>query len=551
MPNYQHPGIYIEEVPGTRSIQGASTSVAAFVGVTEKAPTTTLPTPTPTLVTSWNAYTRLFGGLIWYGMTPWAVYEFFLEGGTACYIVSVNQTSTGNGAQATATVDKTTFNAASSGLWGNSLQVYICNNTATPSSNGKTTSTPVFNLQVVVAASVIDGASSTSSLATQMLAAYVQQNGLTSGPLSNSSSGNGTGNGTNYYVLESFNGFTDTGLNFTGRINANSMFIRVATTDGKRPSNTQSPSAFTGGQNPTWDLFGGVNTLKTVQGLSLLAVPDTVTITDSNGNTNAVKQGQMINQGLGVCQELSSLFYAADPPYGQTVSNVVAFKTGTLQGSSAINSSYGALYYPWTWIFNPLSNTNVPIPPSGPALARYAYTDGSVGVWKSPAGVNDGAMRSVVALALPLTDSDQDQLNPNGINTLRNLINYGNVIYGARTVSQDTQWTYVSVRRLFIFVEQSLKNSLQWVVFEPNDQALWAAVTRDVSAFLTTLWQQGAMFGATAQEAYFVTCDASNNPPETRMLGQLYIDIGLAPVYPAEFVVIRITQKTAGPDSGS
>jgi len=154
-------------------------------------------------------------------------------------------------------------------------------------------------------------------------------------------------------------------------------------------------------------------------------------------------------------------------------------------------------------------------------------------------------------LFLQLTDADQDTLNPNGINALRNLINYGDVIYGARTVSQDTQWTYLSVRRLFIYVEQSLKNSLQWVVFEPNDQALWAAVTRDIDAFLNTLWLQGALFGATAAQAFFVTCDASNNPPETRALGQLYIDIGLAPVYPAEFVVIRITQKTAGPDSGS
>ncbi|MDB5768091.1 MAG: Phage tail sheath protein, partial [Collimonas fungivorans] len=114
-----------------------------------------------------------------------------------------------------------------------------------------------------------------------------------------------------------------------------------------------------------------------------------------------------------------------------------------------------------------------------------------------------------------------------------------------------SEWTYVSVRRLFIYVEQSLKQSLQWVVFEPNDQQTWASVTRDISAFLTTLWQSGGLFGASAAEAFFVTCDASNNPPETRSLGQLYIDVGLAPVFPAEFVIIRMTQKIAGPDSGS
>ncbi|MBB6064894.1 phage tail sheath family protein [Pseudoxanthomonas broegbernensis] len=536
MANYLHPGIYIEEIPSIRSIQGAPTSVAAFVGVTESGPFNT-----PTLITSWNAYTRQFGNLIWFGMNSWAVYEFFMEGGASCYVVRVGDL--GNGKVAAVTLPSsgsgTKINTASAGDWGNSLLINISNNTSTTPSGGKTTQSPVFNLQVVVEAQTIDAAGANPSLATHMLVAYVTQNGLTTTVI----------NGQNYYVLESFNGFTDAGAGFVGRINSHSMFIRVETTDGKRPNNTASPTKLQGGAASNWDLLSGMNALKTVQGLSLLAVPDTVTIV-KNGVTDTAAQSQMINQGLSLCQDMGSLFYATDPPYGQSVQNIVAFKTGTLQNGQALNSSYGTLYYPWAWIFNPLSNSNVPIPPSGPALGRYAYTDGTIGVWKSPAGVNDGAMRSVVSLALPLTDADQDTLNPNGINTLRNLINYGNVIYGARTVSQDTQWTYLSVRRLFIFVEQSLKNSLQWVVFEPNDQQLWAGVTRDVSAFLNTLWQQGALFGATPQEAFFVTCDSSNNPPETRMLGQLYIDIGLAPVYPAEFVIIRITQKTAGPDSG-
>jgi phage tail sheath protein FI len=551
--NYQHPGIYIQEVPGTRSIQGASTSVPAFLGVTDSGTD-----GVPTLITSWNAYTRLFGSVIWYGFNSWAVYEFFQEGGASCYVVRTRDLGTGK--KATATAGVVTFTAASMGIWGNSLQVYICNSTTTTAStaggngNSSTTTTPVFNLQIVVDATVVDNAAAsiaasiaagsavTVNLPTQLLVAYVRQNGLVWTQI----------NGKNYYVLEAFNGFTYANKTFTDRINANSMFIRAASSDPKqRPPNTQTPTALSGGANANWDFTGALNTLRTVQGLSLLAMPDTVTITDANGNTNAVAQGNTINQGLALCEELKNLFYSADPPFAQTVQNIVAFKTGTLQGSQALNSSYGALYYPWAWIFNPLNNSNVPIPPSGPALGRYAYTDSNIGVWKSPAGVNDGAMRTVVALGQPLTDADQDQLNPNGINALRNLINYGNVIYGARTVSQDQQWTYLSVRRLFIYVEQSLRDSLQWVVFEPNDQALWSAVTRDVDAFLTTLWNQGALFGATAQEAFFVTCDASNNPPETRSLGQLYIDIGLAPVYPAEFVIIRITQKTAGPDSGS
>jgi phage tail sheath protein FI len=533
---YQHPGIYIQEISGVRNIQGASTSVAAFIGFAESGPY-----EVPTLITSWNAYTRQFGNLTWYGFMPWAVYEFFQEGGTSCYVVRANQTGTGEGTVATATVGTTTINAATMGTWGNSLQVCITNG----SSGGSSDQTPIFNLLVVVASSVINPIQPPTDQATQMLIAYVNQNGIAATTINNNS----------YYVLEAFSGFTAADASFKTRIDTQSMFIRVPTVDGTRPPNTPTPTALNNGQNPAWDFAGSLETLKTVQGLSLLAMPDTVGVVNS-GVTDPIKQSELVNQGLNLCEQLGSLFYVVDPPYGQDVSGVLSFKNGTpppnsSQGGQAINSSYGAMYYPWAWIFNPLSNTNVPIPPSGPSLGRYAHTDSSIGVWKSPAGVNDGAMRTVTALAAPLTDADQDTLNPNGINALRNLINYGNLIYGARTVSQDTQWTYLSVRRLFIFVEQSLKNSQQWVVFEPNDQTLWAAVARDIDAFLTTLWQQGGLFGATPQEAFFVTCDASNNPPETRMLGQLYIDIGLAPVYPAEFVIIRITQKTAGPDSGS
>lgn len=543
MANYQHPGIYIQEIPSTRSIQGASTSMPAFIGVTDSGPVNT-----PTLITSWNAYTRQFGGLVWMGFNSWAVYEFFQEGGAACYVVRAADKT---GAPATATVGTTRMVATTNGSWGAGLMYYISNSGGPPPSGGGTPPpTPVFNFQVVVPASAIDAAGANADkLSTQLLINYVRQNGLAP---------TGIG-GSSYYVLETFSGLTFLNAAAVGRINSQSMFVRMTLStgsDSQRPGNTPAPTAFNGGSAGELDFATAQEAIKTVQGLSLLAQPDTVAIVDANGKSDPIKQAQVINQGMLLCETLTSLFYAADPPFGQTVQQIVEFKSGTSKASGqaqpqAINSSYGSLYYPWAWIFNPLSGSNVPIPPSGPVLGRYAFTDSNVGVWKSPAGVNDGGMRTVVGVERPLTDSDQDQLNPNGINALRNLINYGNVIYGARTVSQDTQWTYLSVRRLFIYVEQSLKNSLQWVVFEPNDQTLWAAVSRDIDAFLTTLWQQGGVFGATPQEAFFVTCDATNNPPETRILGQLYIDIGLAPVYPAEFVVIRITQKTAGPDSGS
>ena len=540
MPTYMHPGIYTREIPGGHSIQGASTSVAAFIGFAESGPY-----EVPTLITSWNAYTRQFGSLSWYGFMPWAVYEFFQEGGASCYIVRAKQNGSSQGRAATATVSGTTISAASMGAWGNRLQVCITGSSG-GASGGSSGQISTFNLLVVVPASVINPSHAPDDQATQMLVAYVKENSLAATTI----------NANNYYVLEAFSSLTVADASFQTRINTQSIFIRVAAFGSTRLPNTPTPIALNNGQNPIWDFSGALQTLATVQGVSLLAMPDTVDATDSSGVTNAVSQSELVYQGLSLCEQLESLFYVIDPPFGQNVLGVLSFKNGTpppgaSQSGKGINSNYGALYYPWVWIVNPLTHINVPIPPSGPVLGRYAYTDSNIGVWKSPAGVDDGALHTVTALAAQVTDADQDTLNPNGINALRNLHNYGNVIYGARTVSQDTQWTYVSVRRLFIFVEQSLKNSLQWVVFEPNGQALWAAVLRDVDAFLTTLWSQGALFGATAQQAFFVTCDGSNNPPEIRGLGQLFIDIGLAPVYPAEFVVIRITQKTADTDSGS
>ncbi|WP_230414244.1 phage tail sheath C-terminal domain-containing protein [Collimonas silvisoli] len=547
MATYNHPGIYIQEVPSTRSIQGASTSTAAFVGVTE-----TGPFMQPTLITSWNAYQRQFGNLAWYAMVSWSVYEFFNEGGTACYIVRA--TDSANAKAATGKASPLVFSAVTPGTWGNVLNIMISNGSATDPTVKSPPPTPVFNVTILVDAAVI--ATTTATMPNQLLQQYVLENNLSPKTI----------NSKQYYVLEQFNGFTANSLTsiadqpspLAAKINSNSMFVRLpvsaSATTGTRPPNS-GPTLFTGGTAPVYDLNAATDLLAKVQGLSLLSVPDTVTATDNGGKPSQSLQGQLINLGLGFCEKLRSLFYVIDPPFGLNLQDMLSFKSG--QGTApngnpnALNSDFGAIYYPWVYIYNPIANANVPIPPSGPVLGRYAYTDTNVGVYKSPAGVSDGALMTAVLLDQSITDADQDQLNQEGINAIRNFINYGNVIWGARTLALNTEWTYIAVRRLFIYVEQSLKQSLQWVVFEPNDQQLWSSVTRDISAFLTTLWQQGGLFGATASEAFFVTCDASNNPPETRMLGQLYIDIGLAAVYPAEFVIIRMTQKTSAPDSGN
>jgi phage tail sheath protein FI len=165
-------------------------------------------------------------------------------------------------------------------------------------------------------------------------------------------------------------------------------------------------------------------------------------------------------------------------------------------------------------------------------------------VFKAPAGINEGRLRTASGVERLLTSGEQEILNPNGINAIRSYPQAGLVVWGARTMSADPEWKYVNVRRLLLFIEESIEEGTQWVVFEPNDRALWARVRRDVSAFLSVQWRAGALFGSTADEAFFVKVDDENNPPETIALGRLVIDVGVAPVKPAEFVIFRIQQIT-------
>ena len=183
------------------------------------------------------------------------------------------------------------------------------------------------------------------------------------------------------------------------------------------------------------------------------------------------------------------------------------------------------------------------MPPSGAVAGTYAYTDSARGVHKAPAGITEGYLDSVVGIERVVTKGEHDVLNPIGVNVIRSL-SQGICIWGARTLSADSEWQYVNVRRLFLYIEESIDEGTQWVVFEPNDPALWGKVKRNITAFLTRVWRDGALFGSTPEEAFFVKVDAENNPPEVRDVGQLIIEVGVAPVKPAEFVIIRISQKT-------
>jgi len=211
------------------------------------------------------------------------------------------------------------------------------------------------------------------------------------------------------------------------------------------------------------------------------------------------------------------------------------------------DSKYGVLYYPWIKVANPLSTGNgsasIYVPPCGHMAGIWSRNDDTRGVHKAPANEVVGG---AIGLEYQTTHNEQSILNPVGVNVIRTFPGRGIRVWGARTLSSDPSWRYLNVRRLFNYIEKSLLQGTQWAVFEPNDMDLWERVKRDITAFLMRTWRDGALFGATASEAFYVKCDAENNPPEVRDVGQLIIEVGICPVKPAEFVIIRLSQWQSG-----
>ncbi|GCL40762.1 phage tail sheath family protein [Dolichospermum planctonicum] len=203
-------------------------------------------------------------------------------------------------------------------------------------------------------------------------------------------------------------------------------------------------------------------------------------------------------------------------------------------------TSYAAFYFPWIQVYDPATKINIFVPPSGHIAGVYARVDGERGVHKAPANV---PLLGALDLQFNISKAKQDRLNPQGVNVIRKL--NGNIlVWGARTLGGDAnlEFKYINVRRHFCYLKDSIDKGTQWVVFEPNTPELWAKIRRNISAFLTLEWRKGALFGTTPQEAFYVKCDAENNPPALRDLGQVVIEIGVAAVKPAEFVIFRLSQ---------
>ncbi|MFI2213446.1 phage tail sheath family protein [Streptomyces sp. NPDC020141] len=237
------------------------------------------------------------------------------------------------------------------------------------------------------------------------------------------------------------------------------------------------------------------------------------------------------------CEQLKDRFAVLDPRDGLDIEGVQTFR-------ERFDTKYAALYYPWLVTRDPLTGRDVEVPPSGHLAGVYARVDVERGVHKAPANTVIRGIRATDGIAQDITRRHQDVLNPRGINALRFFPGLGHRVWGARTLSSDSSWKYVNVRRLFLYLEESIDEGTQWVVFEPNDEALWALVRQTVANFLTTVWRSGALAGTTADEAFFVACDRTTMTEDDLANGRLICVIGVAPVFPAEFVIFRIQQKT-------
>lgn len=239
------------------------------------------------------------------------------------------------------------------------------------------------------------------------------------------------------------------------------------------------------------------------------------------------------------CELLKDRLAVLDPPWFE--GPVVGLEAALIQSwRERFDSKYAALYYPWLSVVDPLQRPSQPvraIPPSGHVLGLMARTDTETGVHAAPANI---ALRWVQGTTAPVSHALQGLLNPQGINCIRSLPGRGVLVYGARTVSRDPAWRYVNVRRLLMMIEEAVEQSVQWAVFEPHDLTLRATLVHAISSFLQVQWERGALVGDTADEAYFVRCDDSNNPPADVELGRLIADVGVAAVRPAEFIVFRL-----------
>lgn len=304
---------------------------------------------------------------------------------------------------------------------------------------------------------------------------------------------------------------------------------RIHERDGRLPS----PAAYEGGVDEKGT--SGLAALADVKEISIIAAPGYSARSATLSGEENSRRAQRIAQSLiDQCRRLRNRVAVLDSPDLQSPAEVMAFR-------AEFDSKYGALYYPWV-IVRALDGANLTLPPSGFVSGIYARVDEFSGVFKAPA---NEVIQGLSGLETLLTDTQQAPLNVAGVNCIRHFPGRGFLVWGARTMSSDPEWKYVNVRRYLLYLENSIAEGTQWVVFEPNQERLWSEMRRMVEEFLMREWRAGGLMGATAHEAFFVRCDRTTMTQDDIDNGRLICVVGVAPVKPAEFVIFRIGQWTA------
>jgi phage tail sheath protein FI len=495
---FTYPGVYIVEAPSqVHTIVGVPTAITAFVGAAARGPVNT-----PTAVQSPAAYARVFGGD---GTLPLdrAITLFFQNGGGDAIVVRVGAASGPNAPTlASAVIGGNTLNAASPGAWGNQIAYQIDQNGLAD---------PLYNLTIT-----FSGQPQTTEIYSRVSTDPTSPRSL-------------------------------------ARLIASSSLVTMGApppspAEGPAPVSvaskmvTSKPVPFSGG-NKTDPAVGEADLLASIP---MVASNNTffnlLVLTPVGGATDVAPT--TLAAAAAFAKDHRAMLIA-DAPAGMTTVDLAVAGRDTFFNPFGDARDNAAVYFPRLELSDPNGVTIPDVGPSAAVAGLYATTDNARGVWKAPAGIAV-QLAGVSDLAIRMSDFDNGRLNPLAVNCLRSLPVVGDVVWGARTMNGDdlssSQWKYIPVRRLALFIEESLFRGTQWVVFEPNDEPLWAQVRLDIGAFMHGLFRQGAFAGQTAKDAYFVQCDSNTNPQADIDNGILNVIVGFAPLKPAEFVVVTIQQ---------
>jgi len=528
-----YPGVYVEEVPsGVRTVTGVATSIAAFVG---RAPRGT--TEGPVTVTSYGDFERVYGGL-WKGSTlGYAVRDFFLNGGSTAVIVRLYRQEGTKPTKAALSIGtgaaKLSLLAVDEGTWGNALRARV--DTATRPLEADEAGVSLFNLFVR------DGATGVVEEHRNVVVAPADHPRLVTKVLANESR----------LVRAASIGTNPPPASDDDVDPGNTVWDDNTTPTNAKVSGASDTAS--DGVALTDDEFTGAGMEAAKTGLFALEKADLFNLLvippyKADGTVDAT----VVTAADAYCLKRRAVQLVDAPPTWTTVGAVTTSFAAGFSAELGTNSKNAALCFPRLRQPDPLRDNQVDtFAASGAVAGVIARTDATRGVWKAPAGL-EATLNGVPELSVPLTDGDIGQLNPLGVNCLRALPAAGRVVWGARTMQGAdllaSEWKYLPVRRTALFLEESLFRGTQWVVFEPNDEPLWAQIRLSVGTFMNNLFRQGAFQGTTPREAYFVKCDKETTTQADVDLGIVYIHVGFAPLKPAEFVVIRL-QQLAGQSS--